>query len=80
MEACLFCRGPVQESRIRHVHRWGEGIVVFEHVPAEVCQQCGEVYLDPNVLEAIDVITSSEAEPEAILSVPVYSLAAAKSG
>lgn len=75
MKTCYFCKGPVKKAKIRHVHRWGERIIVFEHVPAELCQQCGEVYLDPHVLEAMDRIAGSDAEPKATISVPVFSLA-----
>ncbi len=75
MKTCYFCRGELKEDRIRHVHRWGERIIVFDHVPAEVCQQCGEVYLSPEVLKIIDQLTLEGQEPEQIIEVPVFSLA-----
>ena len=75
VKTCYFCKGQVKKTQIRHVHRWGERIIVFEDVPAELCQQCGEVYLDPHILEAMDQLTTSGGEPKATLSVPVFSLA-----
>lgn len=75
MKTCYFYKGRVIKARVRHVHRWQERIVVFEDVPADVCQQCGESYFDPNVLEAIDRITLGDTEPKATMSVPVFSLA-----
>ena len=44
MKTCYFCKGEVVKKKIQHVHQWGEKIVLFEDVPAEVCQQCGEIY------------------------------------
>ena len=55
----------------------GEKIIVFEDVPAEVCQQCGEVYFSPEVLEKMDAVTMGEEEPKATISVPIFSLAEA---
>lgn len=75
MKTCYFCRGELKKEKIRHVHRWGERIIVFDHVPAEVCQQCGEVYLSPEILEVIDRLTLEEQKPERFIRVPVFSLA-----
>ena len=30
MKACYFCQGKVVNKRIRHVHHWGDEIVIFE--------------------------------------------------
>ena len=75
VKTCYFCKGRVEKAQVRHVHRWGERIIVFEDVPAELCQQCGEVYLEPHVLEVMDHLTSVGAKPKATISVPVFSLA-----
>lgn len=77
MKTCYFCKGEVVEQRIQHVHQWGEKIIVFEDAPAEVCQQCGEVYFSPEVLEKMDEVTMGEEKPKATISVPIFSLAEA---
>lgn len=74
MKTCYFCKGRVIEERIRHVHHWGDSIVVFENVPADVCQQCGEVYFAPEVLDMMDKATLDKMKPDKTLSVPVFSL------
>ena len=51
MKTCYFCKGEVVEKRIQHVHQWDEKTVIFEDVPAEVCHQCGEVFLARGVGE-----------------------------
>ena len=75
MTQCYFCKGTVQNQKIRHVHEWGGHVYIFEDVPAEVCQQCGEAYFAPDVLEMMDQIVATSIEPKTTLTVPVYSLA-----
>ncbi|MGQ9626165.1 MAG: type II toxin-antitoxin system MqsA family antitoxin [Anaerolineae bacterium] len=75
MNECYFCKGRIEKRTIRHIHRWGEKIIIFDDVPAEVCTQCGEVYLSPEVLKEIDRFTLEAREPELTITVPVFSLA-----
>lgn len=75
MRECYFCKGLVVEQKIQHIHRWGDQIVIFESVPAEICQQCGEVYFAPDVLEMMDRAVLEDQKPKARISVPVFSLA-----
>lgn len=41
----------------------GDRFIVVEHVPAWVCEQCGETYYDPDVVEQIQTLIGSGAEP-----------------
>jgi YgiT-type zinc finger domain-containing protein len=76
MNRCYFCQGTVKSERITHIHRWKGQVIILEDVPADVCQQCGEVYFAPNVLQAMDRIAEhkQQEEPKKQLLVPVYSL------
>jgi len=58
MKRCYFCGGEIVEKKIQHIHEWGNKIIIFRELPAEVCKQCGEVYLSPEVVEKIDVATA----------------------
>ncbi|GAJ12394.1 unnamed protein product [marine sediment metagenome] len=58
MKRCYFCRGEIVEKKIRHIHQWGSKIIIFKDLPAEVCRQCGEVYLSPMVVDKIDYATT----------------------
>ncbi|MCL5950288.1 MAG: type II toxin-antitoxin system MqsA family antitoxin [Chloroflexi bacterium] len=72
MKSCYYCKGTVLEKRIRHVHPWGGRIYVLEGVPAEVCQQCGEVYFAPDLLPEMDRIVAGHQLPTSTIPVPVY--------
>lgn len=76
MERCYFCKGQVIPKRVRHIHEWGNQVLIFEDVPAEVCQQCGEVYFGPEALRMMDEVTLGQSQATTYLSVPVFSMAA----
>lgn len=73
MDQCYFCKGKVERKAIRHVHQWGEKVLIFKNVPAEVCTQCGETYFGPEALEKMGRVVAGLPEPEEVTQVPVYS-------
>jgi YgiT-type zinc finger domain-containing protein len=75
MTTCYFCKGKVTPKRIRHIHRWGKQVFILEDVPAEVCQQCGEIFFAPDILAEMDKIATSNTRPKTTVVVPVYSFA-----
>jgi YgiT-type zinc finger domain-containing protein len=75
MDRCYFCRGPVIETRIEHLHRWEGRIFLITDLLADVCEQCGETYLTPEVLERIDHAVSQSGTATEFIQVPVLSLA-----
>ena len=50
--------GKVQQQRITLDWRWGERLFVIHNVPAGVCDQCGEKYLDNSIYKDIERITA----------------------
>ncbi|MBI2917882.1 MAG: type II toxin-antitoxin system MqsA family antitoxin [Chloroflexi bacterium] len=74
MKRCPFCRGPIEQRHIEHVHRWQGRLYILRNVPAEVCTQCGEVFFAPDALKAMDEIVMSRPKPQSRRSVPVFSL------
>jgi YgiT-type zinc finger domain-containing protein len=70
---CSFCGGELKDELTQHEYR-GEGkLFVFEDVPAEVCQQCGEKYFDLKVVEAMEQAVLRHLQPKRTLIVPLYS-------
>jgi YgiT-type zinc finger domain-containing protein len=62
MIRCYFCKGKIEEKRVRVDFRWGDELVVIEDVPAEVCQQCGEKYFSPEVYKAMENLAKTKAK------------------
>lgn len=74
MDRCYFCRGKVTARKIDHLHRWGGSMFLVRGLPAEVCEECKEVYLPPASLHLLDDLALKREPPTEFLQIPVYSL------
>ena len=73
-EVCEYCGGSIVEKQVtlhRHIH--GK-YLIFEHVPAGVCQQCGTRYYAANTLKRIEETVRGRQKAEREVLVPVYSM------
>lgn len=75
MKKCPLCGGDLEQKMVTHPQEYKGAIFIMENVPVEVCGQCGEVMLSPDVLEKIQELVWSEKVPKRTTSVPVYDLA-----
>ena len=74
---CPTCREAMEAKRIRHVQTWGDHVVVFENVPAEVCGRCGEVLFTGPIVDRLNQVLWSMGPATRTIEVPVYDLSAA---
>ena len=65
------------EKPIRHVQTWQDRVVVFENVPAEVCDYCGEVLLAGPTVDRLNQVLWAMGSASRTIEVPVYDLSAA---
>lgn len=76
-KACIACPGELKQETVKYT-QWYQGrLIVIENVPAWVCDQCGETYYDPEIVERIQSLIWSDAEPTRVIEAPVYDLEAA---
>lgn len=71
---CARCGGSLAQQEVTHQQPWGEEVYEFEDVPALVCRQCGEVWLEAETGQLIDRILRQQPEPKRYHRVPVFSL------
>ncbi len=71
------CPGEYEQREIVHVERHGNDIMVIEHVPAEVCDVCGDVLFTPETVRQLERLQHTIAKP--IRTVPLYDFTQAKS-
>ena len=64
------CPGEYENRRITHTVRRGDQVIVIDHVPAEVCNLCGDVLLKPETIRQIEKLLDSQREPAG--TVPLY--------
>jgi YgiT-type zinc finger domain-containing protein len=68
---CSVCGGRLQQKKITYTQTIGDQIYIVEDVPASVCSQCGEVYLDPATVDAIQE-QLEHGQATGTRQVPVY--------
>lgn len=70
---CEVCGvGEQQEMLIRYSLLMDDRLVVVEHVPALVCNHCGETTLSPEVVTQLQQTVSGGPVPLRTLETPVY--------
>lgn len=67
------CPGEYEEKNIFHSLRYKGQIKVFDNVPAEVCDVCGDVLLRPETVEKIEKRLQDSKQSEAFA--PLYKYA-----
>jgi YgiT-type zinc finger domain-containing protein len=72
---CARCGGSLERKNVTYQQPWGDELYEFENVPALVCRQCGEVWLEAEVGQLIDRIIAEHPSPKKYHRVPVFSLA-----
>ena len=69
---CDVCgAGERKLQQIRYTLAIGERFVVVDHVPAEVCDRCGEISLAPDVVERLQHAVWEE-RPSKLIETEVY--------
>ena len=56
MVQCPLCGGAKRPGSTIHSVDLGDGVVVVRSVPAQVCSQCGEEWIDSQVAHALEEI------------------------
>jgi len=67
------CPGEYEEKRIIHTVRYKGQVIVFDHVPAEVCSVCGDALLKPETARHIEKLLKTTTRPSG--TVPLYEYA-----
>lgn len=73
-KTCNVCQGKLEKKLTTYTQWFEDNLIVIENVPAWVCDQCGETYYDPDVVEKIQNIVWSGQPPVRFVETPVYDL------
>ena len=71
------CPGEYEQHEIVHTVRQGNRIIVIDHVPADVCNICGDVLFTPDTVRKIEALRQTAIPP--VRTVPLYDFTQAKS-
>ena len=73
-ELCPLCGGKLHNDLVTHTEQDEQGhFFIYENVPAQVCEKCGEYLLSDETVEELDRLT--EVKPDRKIEAPVYDLA-----
>lgn len=73
---CTVCgAGEVQQKLVRYSLSFEDKLVVVDHVPANVCGNCGETSFSPEVVEKLQNTVWHTHSPVRTLETPVYEFA-----
>ena len=56
-KSCPLCSGHIEKGHTTFTADLGTGVVVVRKVPAWVCEQCGEDWIEDEIAEKLEVIT-----------------------
>lgn len=67
------CQGAYEERELPHTARHQGQVIVIDHVPTEVCSECGDVLLKPETISRLEELLTTAHSSK---SVPHYEFAA----
>ena len=70
-EPCDFCDGNLHPRRVRVVRSRARKLMVIDHVPAMVCDQCGMRYYNAPVVRGMEILLKRGRASKRSIKVPV---------
>jgi len=56
---CFLCKGEMKSGKVNFPIDEEDNFILIKGVPAEICEQCGEVFLKDDVAAAIEEIAKT---------------------
>ncbi len=53
---CVICKGMLYKGIVNYPVDLGDKFILIKEVPADICNQCGEYYLDDEVFKQVEEI------------------------
>ena len=73
MKACPLCKASVVKGSSTFTVELGFGVVVVRDVPAQVCSQCGEEWLDDSTAVKLENIVETARKKHVTVEVARWS-------
>jgi YgiT-type zinc finger domain-containing protein len=61
-KCCPLCGGRRQPGKTTYTVDLGSGVILVRNVPATVCVQCGEAWIDHHMAQKLEQITQEARE------------------
>ncbi len=57
VSVCPLCKGEIESGYAMFTAKIGDGILVIENIPADICALCGEKWFSDEIVEKIEKIS-----------------------
>ena len=74
---CVLCGGEIKKTTVTFSYEEDNRYFLVEHIPAEVCERCGEKTYSPEVTTELLKFAKDKFRPVKKLEVPVFDYAEA---
>ena len=68
-DSCPMCNGIKTNGHTTYTADNGTGVVVIRNVPARICTQCGEEWLEDSIVQKIEAILQDSGNRHAQVEV-----------
>lgn len=72
MNLCALCGGKKRKGETTYTIELGFGVVVVRHVPALICTQCAEEWIEADVAKELEKIVESARNKKLELEVVAF--------
>ncbi|MBI1871695.1 MAG: type II toxin-antitoxin system MqsA family antitoxin [Chlamydiae bacterium] len=74
MNECSVCHGKTDLKEITYTQWYRNRLIAVENVPASICENCGEEYFSPEVVDKLQKVIEADHASKT-LKVPVFRFA-----
>jgi len=72
MDLCALCGGKKRKGETTYTVELGFGVVVIRHVPALICTQCAEEWIEADVAKELEKMVESVRNKKLELEVVAF--------
>ena len=69
---CFLCKGTMKAGHTTHMMELPNCILIIKNVPCPICEQCGEVAFESDVIENLDRIAAKLGDVMTEIAVVQY--------
>jgi len=70
---CILCKSNLVKGNVNHSVDFGGYIIIIKGVPANICKQCGEYYIENDIASKLEKIIEDAIKIKAEILVINYS-------
>ncbi|MEZ0535971.1 YgiT-type zinc finger protein [Caldicellulosiruptoraceae bacterium PP1] len=74
---CVLCKASLKQGEVNHIIDINNKIIIIKNVPALVCQQCGEYFIDNETAIKLEKIVDELLKNKTEIVIANYSEIAA---